>query len=175
MSYLFGPATQNGVVVANLDEALRYWTGTIGAGPFFRLDNLQNEYFFQREIELPPPSMSIALGNWGDLQIELICPHGDGASTWHRFLEERGGGLHHTSVWPRDFDAAVELASKLGLKVEARGKVAAGARYIYFQADRPDQPLLEIAEYSDGMAEICDLVRNSAINWDGRDPVRALG
>jgi hypothetical protein len=43
MSRLFGPATQNGLVVRDLDAALAYWTGKLGVGPFFRVDHLVND------------------------------------------------------------------------------------------------------------------------------------
>jgi len=175
MSRLFGGATQNGVVVKDMDEALAYWTGTLGVGPFFRLDNLEHEFYFQGENQLPPPPMSIALGNWGDVQIELIWPRGESASTWHQFLKQRGGGVHHISVWRRDFDEAVALASARGLKVEASGKLQNSARYIYFQADRPDQPLLEISELTDKTAAAFDFIRQVSVDWDGRDPVRTFG
>ncbi|TFU05495.1 VOC family protein [Polymorphobacter arshaanensis] len=173
MSRLFGPATQNGIVVADLDAALAYWTGSLGAGPFFRTNNLPNEYFFQRGRELPPPEMSIAIGNWGDLQIELICPHGDGESTWHQFLKTTGGGLHHISVWSPTYDAHVQQAREAGLEMECHGKVRNGPRYSYFYADAPGQPLLEIADYTPALAALFGHVRDAARNWDGADPVRS--
>lgn len=175
MSRLFGPARQNGIVVRDLDEALAYWTGQLGVGPFFRFDNLSNASFFQREEALPPPEMSIALGHWGDLQIELICPHGAGLSTWHAFLAARGGGLHHTSVWTPDFDAAMARAAVQGLALEARGQVLGGGRYAYFQSGGVDQPLLEVAEVTPEVAQTFDFIRQCAVDWDGGDPVRTLG
>lgn len=175
MSRLFGPARQNGIVVRDLDAALAYWTQVLGVGPFFRFDNLQNASFFQRETELPAPEMSIALGNWGDLQIELICPHGDGGSTWHNFLRERGGGLHHTSVWTPDFDAAMAQAETQGLVLEARGQVLGGGRYAYLQSGSADQPLLEVAEVTEPVRQTFDFIRQCAVDWDGADPVRTVG
>ncbi len=175
MSRLFGPARQNGIVVRDLDSALAYWTETLGVGPFFRFDDLQNIDFLQRETPLPSPQMSIALGNWGDLQIELICPHGEGRSTWHNFLAERGGGLHHTSVWTADFDATMDAALGQGLELEARGQVLGGARYVYFQAGALDRPLLEVAEVTEPVRQTFEFIRASAAGWNGADPIRTLG
>ena len=176
MSRLFGPATQNGIVVDDLDLALDWWTRVIGVGPFFRIDNLANEYLFDGDRRLDtPPAMSIALGFWGDLQIELIHPHGEGETTWRRFLRQRGGGLYHISVWcGDDYEEALARASQAGLKLEAHGRIAGAGRYAYFQTQRPDQPLLEIAEILAPSRALFDLMREAARSFDGSDPVRRL-
>ncbi len=172
MSRFFGPATQNGVVVPDLDAALSHWTTVIGAGPFFRTDNLINEYYVFNGQEVPIPEMSIAIGNWGDLQIELICPHGDGDSTWHRFLRETGGGVHHVSVWSTTYDEHVKLAHEMGMREDCRGKLPNGPRYSYFGSGAPGQPLLEIAEFTPSVAQLFSMVREAARDWHGVDPVR---
>jgi hypothetical protein len=135
MSRIFGPAKQNGFVVPDLDEAMSYWIEALGVGPFFRFDNLGHDYFRQQAVQIAPPKMSIALANWGDLQIELICPHGAGESTWHQFLRKRGGGLHHISVWSTTFDRHVDDALSLGRAMECSGQLTNGPRYAYFMAD----------------------------------------
>jgi len=175
VSRLFGPARQNGIVVRDLDAALEYWTQTVGAGPFFRIDTIAHDYFFQREVELPAPAMSIALGNWGDLQIELIHPEDDSDATWHEFLRSRGGGMHHMSVWTSDFDAMIDTALARGMQYEARGQLTGGGRYAYFQSARPDEPLIEVADIGFEAQQLFDHIRDAAIDWDGSDPVRSLG
>ncbi|OYU35720.1 VOC family protein [Novosphingobium sp. PASSN1] len=172
MSRLFGPAMQNGVVVPDLDVALTYWTTEMGAGPFFRTDNLRNEYYVFEGREVASPHMSVALGNWGNLQIELICPHGDGDSTWHRFLQGTGGGVHHVSVWSTSYDDHVKLAHGLGMREDCRGKLPKGPRYTYFGSGVAGQPLLEIAELTPSLARLYERVREASLDWRGEDPVR---
>ena len=172
MSRLFGPATQNGVVVKELDIALAYWTQSVGAGPFFRRDHLRNEYYLMHGKALPSPDISIAVGNWGDLQIELICPHGDDDSTWHRFLRSSGGGLHHISVWSKTYDDHVQHAMGLGLLEDSRGKVLGGPRYGYFGVGAPGQPLLEIADCTPELEAHFARVKAASMGWDGTNPVR---
>ena len=174
MSRIFGPATQNGFVVPDLDQAMAYWVEALGVGPFFRFDNLRHDYFHQRDMPIAAPEMSIAIANWGDLQIELICPHGAGQSTWHQFLGKRGGGLHHISVWSTTFDRHVGDALSLGRTMECRGQLTDGPRYTYFMADRAEQPLLEIAELRDDTAQLFAFIRDAARNWDGKVPVRSF-
>lgn len=175
MSRFFGPPTQQGIVVPALEPALAYWTQTVGAGPFFVIDNLQHSSFCIGDTPAPPPAMRIALGNWGDLQIELIEPHGDSGATWHRFLRERGGGAHHTSVWTADYDAMVDAARARGLATEVAGQLANGVRYIYFRSPCPSDPLVEISELLPDVAAGYAFIRQAAIGWDGNDPVRSFG
>lgn len=175
MSMEFGPATQNGIVVPDLDAALAYWTGALAVGPFYRIDRLQSACFHQHGREMASPDMSIALGNWGDLQIELICPHGEGQSTWHQYLKRTGGGLHHISTWSSHYERDIDRAIGMGRQIECHGRVQDGPRYTYFQSDIPGQPLLEISELLPQSAEIYEHIKGEARNWDGRDAVRSLG
>jgi len=75
MSRLFGAMRQIAFVVRDLDRALNYWTNTLGVGPFFVLRNLSPEKYRYRSRPSPPPLASIALGNSGDLQVEIIQQH----------------------------------------------------------------------------------------------------
>jgi len=50
--------------------------------------------------------MSIALGNTGDLQIELIQQRNDASSMYMDFLNAGREGLQHMSYWTSDYQAA---------------------------------------------------------------------
>ena len=107
MSRVFGPMRQIGVVVRDLDAALRHWTEALGVGPFFVLPNLSPDGFRYRGEPSAPPLMSIALGNSGDMQVELIQQHDDHPSAYRDFLEAGREGVQHVSAWlnPDDYDA----------------------------------------------------------------------
>lgn len=174
MSRWFGPATQNGIVVADLDAALAHWTGALGVGPFFRFDQLPHEAYAEHGVAQGAPDIAIALAQWGELQIELIHPRGVGDTTWHRCLRQRGGGLHHVSVWTPDFDATMRRGREAGQRVEVEGRLAGGLRYAYFERAAADAPQLEVSELTEAAAGLYALVRQCAQGWDGRDPVRRL-
>lgn len=172
MSRFFGPPTQQGIVVPALEPALAYWTEVVGAGPFYVIDAMEHLAFTIGEEAAPPPQMRIALGNWGDMQIELIEPQGDSEATWHRFLRERGGGVHHTSVWTEDYDAMVADARARGLEIEVTGHLASGVRYAYFRSPSPSDSLVEVSELLPQVAGVYALLREAARDWDGTDPIR---
>ena len=175
MSRFFGPPTQHGVVVPSLEAAIAYWTEVVGAGPFFMIGQPPHTSFHIGDTPADEPKMRIAMGNWGDMQIELIEPLGDGPATWHQFLRKRGGGLHHTSVWTEDYDAMSNAARQRGLAVEVAGLLANGVRYTYFQSPSPCDPLVEVSELLPDVAAIYAFIREAAIDWDGSDPVRQFG
>ena len=103
MSFLFGGARQNGYMVDDLDAALEHWVEVVGAGPFFVIRHLPLEYFTYHGTPTQP-DLSIALGNLGDLQIELIQQHNDAPSPWLNFHTAKGAGLHHISSWTSEYD-----------------------------------------------------------------------
>ena len=56
MSRVFGPIRQIAFVVRDLDASLRYWTETLGVGPFFALRNVSPvQYQYRGQPSEPPP------------------------------------------------------------------------------------------------------------------------
>lgn len=66
-----GDIVQIAYLPSDFDAAVKYWTETMGVGPFFVLQNVHlGEMKYLGE---PTDAVfSIAIGYWGDIQIELI-------------------------------------------------------------------------------------------------------
>ena len=98
MSHRFGPITQNGYVVPDLDAAMKHWVDVLGVGPWFDMGVPDFEDMTYRG-KPTDPKVRIALANSGDLQIELIEPLDKEPSCYREFLDAtRGkGGLQHVS------------------------------------------------------------------------------
>ena len=62
MSRLYGEMRQIAFVVRDLEAALRYWTETVGVGPFFMLRDLVPDNWLYRGKPAPAPRITIALG-----------------------------------------------------------------------------------------------------------------
>ena len=58
------------------DAALEYWTTKMGAGPFFHTEGVQVENVKFRG-EPSDIQFSMAIGYWGEIQVELIRPDND--------------------------------------------------------------------------------------------------
>src|SRR5713101_108859 len=138
MSHRFGSIRQIAFVVHDLELALQYWTQTLGVGPFFVLRRLSPETFRYQGKPSPPPCLSIALGNSGDVQVELIQQHDEQPSAYRDFLASGREGLQHVASWltRAEFDATMARLLAAGAVVAHEGMVAgAGVRFAYFATD----------------------------------------
>ena len=75
---LFGPVMQLGFVVPDLEAAALHWAG-LGVGPFFLMEHIQ---YAECRYRGQPVSfdMSVAVGQWGEVQVELIRRYREGKS-----------------------------------------------------------------------------------------------
>ena len=84
-------------VPADFDAALKFWIETVGAGPFWALDHVKLD---DLTYEGAPADVdfSMAIGYWGELQIELIRQHNDAPSIYKAWRDEGREGLHHVCI-----------------------------------------------------------------------------
>ena len=179
MSLLFGSIRQIAFVVRDLDATLQYWTRTLGVGPFFVLRRLSPEGYRYHGEPSPPPCVSIALGNSGDVQVELIQQHDERPSAYRDFLAAGREGLQHVSSWlsRAEYDATMKRLLAAGAVVAHEGVVpGAGVRFAYFATDTVAGGLMyEIADVMEPQAyPLMKMIADAARGWDGRDPVRDL-
>src|SRR5437879_11500823 len=82
MSRLFGPMRQVGIVVRDIDKAMRHWVAVCGVGPWFYAEQLpMDEFRYKgRRYDI---KVSIALANSGDVQLELIQQRCESRSEEH--------------------------------------------------------------------------------------------
>ena len=181
MSTRFGEIRQIAFVVRDLDAALKYWTETLGVGPFFVMRRVQPDEFRYRGEPSPAPVMSIALGNSGDLQVEIIEQHDDSPSAYKDFIDRGREGMQHVSAWTTSagYDEVMKRALDDGLTVAHEGKLAAaGVRFAYFDTEGYAGGLLyEIADLLEGaIYPFVEMIAAEARTWDGHtDPVREMG
>lgn len=168
-----GNIRQIGYVVPDLDAALADWV-RLGVGPWFVIRGLP-----QRVTYRGAPcavTLSLALANSGDLQIELITQHDDTPSVFTEFLAARGpaGGFHQLAYWTEDFDATMAGIEQAGWPVVWSGGEDGGVRFAY--AEPPTgAAIVEIMELTEASAGMATFVQQAAAGWDGTDPIRELG
>ena len=71
-----------------------------GVGPFFHIEHVPLDIVHYRGTSINLV-MSVALANWGDLQIEFIYQHNDVPSVFSDRMNGKHNGLHHIAVKPR--------------------------------------------------------------------------
>lgn len=166
-----GAVRQNGYVVPDLDAAIEQWLQA-GVGPWFVLRETEQSAMYFRG-ERSDPVLSIAWSNSGDLQIELIQPHGDRPSVYREFLEAGHAGLHHVAFWADDFDGVMAGATGAGWTVVQSGDGGGVARFAYVDLG-VGGTIVEVMELTDSTEGMNDRIRDAAREWDGTDPVRSL-
>ncbi|MGE4322176.1 MAG: VOC family protein [Sphingobium sp.] len=171
MSRIFGPVYQNGYIVRDLDEAIDHWV-RMGVGPFYRIP-VAFDHYVHRGVA-SSPDLEVALGNSGDLQIELIVQRNDAPSAYTEFLARHTPGLQHLSVWTETFDADVARWEAAGFPLVTDAKITGAGRVVFYDTDAPGciGGQMEVLERTDKAKYVMETVRDAAKGWDGRDPVR---
>jgi catechol 2,3-dioxygenase-like lactoylglutathione lyase family enzyme len=174
MSRIFGPVRQNGYVVRDIERALHHWTTVLGVGPFFYFERAPITEFTYRGTP-SPLEVSIALGNSGDLQIELIQQRNDAPSMYRDFLAAGREGLQHVAYWTQTFEQDLARCLDAGFVVGQAG-VAGGpnGRFVYFDTEAHPGTVVELSDASGPKGRFFALIAEAARGWDGTDPVRRM-
>lgn len=165
---------QLGYVVADLDAAVHYWVNTLGAVPFFLIKHcaLRNQQLRGQPAAVDV-DVDIALGNSGDVQIELIFQHNDVASVYNETAAAGHIGLHHFGLMPSDYKKARKQYADQGFEVAFEATVS-GAELVYFDTRAAIGHYTELWERSDVFDDVARLVESAAVGWDGENPLRPM-
>lgn len=169
-----GPLMQMAYVPRDFDAALKYWTETMGVGPFFLIENVRLENLRYKGVPTTAP-FDMALAYWGDVQVELIRPLDGTPSISSHWLAEGLEGLHHTCVLVDDMVAARALCEAVGAVVLQEGDVPGGGSVIYVDTGGGQGTMLEILKPAPGSDGLFAMMKQAAADWDGQNPVRKLG
>lgn len=175
MSRIFGEVRQNGYVVHDIEAAMRHWSGTLGVGPWFYFEKAPISEF--RYGGAPSDAIvSIALANSGPLQMELIQPRNDAPSMFRDFLAAGREGLQHVAYWTESFDRDLDRCLGLGFRVGHSGcSGGRDGRFVYFATETHPGTVVELSEVNGPKGAFFAHVREAAMDWDGREPIRRLG
>lgn len=134
MEPVFTETLQIGIVVRDLEAAMRTYVEDFGIGPWeiFEFDP-ENAGGLYEHGEPVARSWRLATTLIGGVQWELIEPL-DEDGVYARFLAEKGGGVHHIAV-ASNFDAAVAHQTSQGKKLMLDG-IFDGVRVAYLDTDR---------------------------------------
>jgi len=108
-----------GIVVTNLAEAIERWRPILGPAT-------------GTPEEVPGSGVRVAFLSAGETHIELVEPSGP-HSPVAKFLENRGGGIHHLAFAVPNVDAALaEVAERGGRLIDPQGRPGARGRRVGF-------------------------------------------
>ncbi|WP_284225549.1 VOC family protein [Mycobacterium antarcticum] len=168
-----GPIRQIGYVVRDFDAVLDSWIA-LGVGPWFVVREYTQQAIYRGEA--CEVTISIALANSGDLQVELIHQHGDTPSIFREFLDGGREGFHQLAWWTANIDASVASAEAAGWPVVWSGGDGTTTRFAYVEPLPGGQAtVFELMELTEVTSAMGAMIRDAARDWDGRDPIRIVG
>lgn len=123
-----------GIATKGIDEALKFWTDALG------LENVHTETVEDQKVR-------VAMLPLGESRIELLEPTSDD-SPISRFLEKRGGGIHHIAVDVDDIEAVLaQLKSKNMRLIDEKPRVGAeGCLVAFVHPSSANGVLLELVQ-----------------------------
>ncbi len=173
MKTLFGPVMQNAFVVADLDRALDHWTRVMGVGPFYLFERIEFAELWHRGRPANDIDLTVAIGYWGELQIELIRQNNRAPSIYTEF--PAAGGLQHMGVISDSVERDLARLAPLGIEPVQHGITRGGLRFAYVSTDWHPGGMIELIESNPGMLGFFAKMREAALEWNGRDPIRRVG
>jgi hypothetical protein len=161
-------------VVPDLDAAIRHWLDSTGAGPFFVFEDVHFTESHYRGTPMDVAPHRAAIGQHGDMQIELICPVGDHPGIWRDVVPGGGFGFHHVGLYCDDYEAERAAYLSTGAQMAFEGLMM-GARTCYIDTVPTLGFMTELITRNPVADMVFGQFRTAAEGWDGRDPVRTLG
>ncbi|WP_239806189.1 VOC family protein [Croceicoccus hydrothermalis] len=167
-----GEIMQLAYLPADFDDAIEYWTKTMGVGPFFLLENIQ---LGDMKYKGQPTDavFSVAIAYWNDMQIELVRPENDAPAhyTGEHAVHDR---VQHVCIVVDDIEDAYRACRDAGAEILVEGTVGKSGAVIYADPGFGPGGVVEYVKLDEGGAEFFAHIRNTAANWDGTDPLRKL-
>lgn len=121
---------QIGVVVRDLDQAVRFYQG-LGIGPFREGPSAYTVERIVRGTSSPETQVRGRIADLGALEFELLQPVA-GRSVQGEFLERHGEGVVHLCAYTDDLDRDIAWMAERGTQVISYGRLADGGRFAYF-------------------------------------------
>jgi len=171
MSRHLGQIRQLGYVVPDIEEAMEWWSEVMGVGPFFYNPRVPIEDYRYQGLSYEVEN-SVALANSGFIQVELIQMRNDAPSMYRDFLRAGHTGLQHVAYWTVDYDRDLALMQAQGFAVKMSGQVGSDGRFCYFDKELHPGSVIELSEVKGPKGRMFDMIREAAVDWDGRDRVR---
>jgi methylmalonyl-CoA/ethylmalonyl-CoA epimerase len=123
-----------GIATKGIDEALKFWADALG------LENVHTETVEDQKVR-------VAMLPVGESRIELLEPVSED-SPISKFLEKRGGGIHHIAIQVDDIAAALERLRQQNVRlIDEKPRVGAeGCLVAFVHPSSANGVLLELVQ-----------------------------
>ncbi|MDQ3179287.1 MAG: methylmalonyl-CoA epimerase [Acidobacteriota bacterium] len=126
-----------GIATKGIDEALKFWENALG------LKNVHTEVVEDQKVR-------VAMLPIGESRIELLEATAED-SPIAKFLEKRGGGIHHIAVEVEDIEAALAKLKAEGMRlIDEKPRIGAeGCLVAFVHPSSANGVLLELVQSED--------------------------
>jgi len=164
---------QLGFTVEDIHEAMHSFTKHVRAGPWFLMERIQitDVNYRGRVTQI---NASLAYGNSGHVQIELIQQHDDAPSVFTEVVRTRGYGLHHQGIAVRDFDVELGRLKEMGHEVAAYAVNDIPSRAAFLDTRGQFPTMIEIMETNETVEAMFTAIYHASVGWDGTESVRRI-
>jgi methylmalonyl-CoA/ethylmalonyl-CoA epimerase len=123
-----------GIATRGIEEALKFWENALG------LESVHTEVVEDQKVR-------VAMLPLGESRIELLEPTSED-SPISKFLEKRGGGIHHIAVEVEDIEAALlKLKSEGARLIDEQPRIGAeGCLVAFVHPSSASGVLLELVQ-----------------------------
>jgi hypothetical protein len=170
-----GAIVQFAYVVEDIDQTMTDFVDQLGVGPWHLRARFQPPEGRYRGNPTSP-TFSLARAFSGHAMIELIEQHDDSPSVYHESDGPRGYGFHHWAILTKSFDEDIEHYRALGYEEAFSDRLPSGSRVVYVDSTQGLLPgMIELVEHTEAQERRYAEIYESAVEWDGRDPIRPEG
>ena len=123
-----------GIATDGIEKALRFWSENLG------LENVHTETVEDQKVR-------VAMLPIGESRIELLEPTSDD-SPISKFLQKRGGGIHHLAVQVENIEDSLAKLKDAGMRlIDEQPRIGAGGcRIAFVHPGSSGGVLLELVE-----------------------------
>lgn len=123
-----------GIATKNIAEALKFWEDALG------MTSVHTEVVEDQKVR-------VAMLPIGESRIELLEPTSDD-SPISKFLEKRGGGIHHIAVEVDDIEASLDRLKQNGIRlIDEKPRIGAeGCLVAFVHPGSTNGVLLELVQ-----------------------------
>ncbi len=123
-----------GIATKGIDEALKFWENALG------LENVHTEVVADQKVR-------VAMLPIGEIRIELLEPTSED-SPIQKFLEKRGGGIHHIAIEVENIEEALAKLKREGMRlIDEKPRIGAeGCLVAFVHPSSANGVLLELVQ-----------------------------
>jgi hypothetical protein len=170
------PIKQIAYVVPDIRAAARRHADLFGSGPYFIAEGYRDIAHIYRG-EARTMNIDSALGQWGDVQIELIQPTDERPSIFREGGSAAGAGpkCHHICFHPDNLAQAIAGYEARGYPVAFEFTLPGGTRTVLMDTLADLGHFVEFYERTPEIVHLYSFIEQAAARFDGTDLIRPIG